>query len=144
MPTVVNDRAHHVLGVLHAIHVADLVAVEGRNRHLFDAKAARLELNDDLRVEVEVVRVLLEGKMSERGHREGAIAGVELGQVHAEHRVFGPRQNAIADELIQGHAAFAGRALVHHARAEHGVRFPGDERREQVVHSLGGVLSVPV
>jgi hypothetical protein len=70
----------HVVGVAHAVDVADLVAVVGRDRHLEDALACHDELNDDFRVEMEDVGVALERQGLEALHGVDAIARVELRQ----------------------------------------------------------------
>ena len=57
MRDVPQRRQHDVLRVLHAVHAADLVAVVGRDRQLDDALPGVQQLDDDLGVEVEVVRV---------------------------------------------------------------------------------------
>jgi hypothetical protein len=46
--------------------MADLVAVIGGDRPLDDPQASRVELDDDLRVEMELVRVLLERDLLQR------------------------------------------------------------------------------
>src|SRR2546423_14433015 len=72
---------YDVPGVLHSVDVANLVAVEGRDRQLGDAQFFQDELNDDLGVEMKVVRVFLKRHLGERGGRVEAIAGVKLGEI---------------------------------------------------------------
>jgi hypothetical protein len=52
-----EGRQSDVLGVPDAVDVADLVAVVGGDRHLDDPLPGVEQLDDDLGVEVEVVRV---------------------------------------------------------------------------------------
>ena len=75
----------YVLGVLEAVDVRDLVAVVGRDRHLLDAEAARLELDDDLRVEVEVVAVGFERDLRQRRRpsRRDSRSGTRSGSCRA-------------------------------------------------------------
>src|SRR3974390_188114 len=49
------DRPKDVLRVAQPVHIADLGAVERGNRYLADPEALVVQLDDDLRVEVEVI-----------------------------------------------------------------------------------------
>src|ERR1700674_1711832 len=59
------DRA--VLRVTEAVHVADLVPIEGGDRQFHDALPRLVKLDNDLAVEVIIVGVALEGYILERG-----------------------------------------------------------------------------
>ena len=60
----------------------------------------------------------------------GAVAGVELATGACPSSRFWNRgQDAVADALVERHAARARRAAVHHARAEHGVGLAVAQRR---------------
>ena len=70
---------------------------------LGDAEALVLELDDDVRIEVEVV-----GHLREVDPRQGVqavrpVAAVELGQAHAQSPVGVARQDLVADQLIERH-----------------------------------------
>ena len=141
---VAHDLEGDLLGVLQAVDVGDLVAVVGRDRDLDDALAGLDQLQDDLGVEVEAVAVALEGQPSQRLDRVRPVARVPLGQPDAGHGVLDRGQDAVADELVQRHAATARRAGVEHAGAEHGVGLAGEQRGDHLGEQLGGVLAVAV
>src|SRR6202521_1194572 len=61
-------------------------------------------LDEDLRVEDEVVAVLEKWNRFKKAARVGAVAGVELRQAQAEHAILGRGQKAIPDALPPGHA----------------------------------------
>ncbi len=102
------------------------------------------ELDDDLGVEVEVVGVELERHRHERGDRVDAVTGVELAERGAQHPVLEPGQDAVADELVERHAAAARAALFEHPRAEDGVGSPLAQRTHEIGQALGRVLAVAV
>ena len=99
-----RDVGGDVLGVAQTVHVADLVAVVGRDRHLDDPLAGLVELHDDLGVEVEPIGVALERDVTEGVDPVGPIAAVPLAEVHAGHRVLVPAQDAVAEVLVHRHA----------------------------------------
>src|SRR6185312_16407725 len=75
-------REHHVERISDAVDAADFVAVISRDRQLTDlALREKHELDDDLGVEMEVVRVPLEGNIAKRIDRIDAVAGVEFAQM---------------------------------------------------------------
>ncbi len=137
-------RARHVRGVLHAVDVADLVAVVRRDRHLADPLPGVEELDDDLGVEVEVVRVQVERDRAERLRRVHAVAGVELAEVRPEQLVLEAAQDLVPDELVERHAAAEGASLGHHPGAEHGVGLAVAERAYEIGEALRRVLPVAV
>ena len=49
-----DHRPENIPGVLEPVHMADLVAVKGRNRTLI-RQPGKVELDDDVRIEMEVV-----------------------------------------------------------------------------------------
>ena len=104
----------HVLGVLDAVHVADLVAVVRRDRNLLQPLPRLEQLQDDLRVEVEAVRVLVERDRAERVDAVGAVPAVPLAEVGADHGVLEPRQDPVPHVLVERHPTPAGRARLHH------------------------------
>ena len=124
------------------VHVADFVPVKGRDRQFHDPQFLEDKLNDDLGVEMEIVRVFLERNLREgRGGIE-PVTGVKLGQLRAEHPVLEPGQDLVADPFVGRHSAAARRPFVDHARAEHRIRFVARERREQLRQFLRRILSV--
>ncbi len=144
MQAVLHGVGRDVLGVLHAVDPADLVAVVGRDRHLDDPLAGLDHLQDDLGVEVEVVAVGGKGDLGEGVDGIRAVAAVPLGQIGPGHGVLPLGENPVADELVERHAAAAGPALVEHARAEHHVGLAGLDRPDDVGEHLGRVLPVAV
>ena len=91
-----QHRLADVPRVFQSVHVTDLVAVVCRDGQFRDAQILEHELHDDLRVEMEVVGVFLEGNSRQRLGRIEAIAGVELGELGAEHPVLETGQDLVA------------------------------------------------
>ena len=127
-----------------AVDVADLVAVVGGDRHLDDPGSVVVQLQEHLGVEVEAVRVLLEGDAGQRGHREGPVAGVPLGEVQAAHGVLEAGEDAVADVLVERHPTVPGGAGHHHARAHHHISLVRLQRGHDVRQQLRRVLAVAV
>src|SRR5207244_9698954 len=96
---------HDVARVRDALHVADLVAVVRGDRELFDALPGFVELEDDLGVEVETVRVALERNPLQRCDTVGAVPAVPLAEIHADDGILNWREDPIADVLVERHAA---------------------------------------
>src|SRR6266576_2068615 len=70
---LMEARAEHcsknVCRVFQSIHVADFVAIKRRDRELDDLQFFQHELNDDLGVEMEIVRVALKRNLKKRASR---------------------------------------------------------------------------
>ena len=126
------------------VHARDLVAVEGGDRNLHDRTPGRDELDQDLGVEVEVVRIELKRDRAECLDLVGAIAGVELGEVAAEHPVLDRGQHLVADPLVNRHAAAQRLPALDHPRRDQRVRLPQLSWRHDLRQILGRVLPVPV
>ena len=141
---VAEDVTGDVPGVAETVHVADLVAVVGGDRDLDDALPGLEQLHDDLRVEVEVVVVAVEGEVPQGGDRVGPVARVPLRERRAGGDVLDPGEDLVADVLVERHAAPAGGPLVEHAGAEHRVGLAPFERGHHVRQRLGCVLPVGV
>ena len=137
-----EHRPDDIRRVLEAVHVADLIAVIGRNRDLLDALSRRQQLDDDLGVEMEFAGVEGERNLLQRGDRVHAIAGVELAQCGSQHPVLEPGQDPVAGEFVQGHAATQGGGAFDHPRSEHGVGFAVAQRSDEIGQTLGRVLSI--
>ena len=75
---VPDDVHRDVARVAEAVHVADLVAVVRRDRHLDDALLGGEEAEDDLGVEVEPVGVRRQRQVGERVDAVRAVAAVPL------------------------------------------------------------------
>ena len=78
-----DGRSENVPRVLHPVYVTDFVAVKRRNRQLGDAQLFEHELDDDLRVEMEIVRIFFERNLRQRRGRIEAIAGMKLRELGA-------------------------------------------------------------
>ncbi len=139
-----DDVLGHVGGISEAVDVADLVAVVGGDGDLGDVQAGIVQLDDDLGVEVEPVRVALEGDLLQGVDRVGAVSRVELGQLGPEGGVLEPREDPVAHVLVEGHPALAGGALDHGPGPEDGVGLAGDEGGKDVGQRLRRVLAVTV
>src|SRR6202165_6158211 len=75
---------------------------------LADLKPESAALDERLRLEDEVVAVLEKWNRFKKAARVGAVAGVELRQVQAEHAILGRGQKAIPDALPPGTAGLGG------------------------------------
>ena len=133
-----------VPGVVQAVDMADLVPVEGRDGQFADAQPGDDELDDDLRVEVEVVGIEVKGHGCQGPGAVQPVAAVELAQSGAEQQVLEAGEDLVAHELVQRHAAAQGPAPVEHARAEHRLRLAAGQHRDQLGQTLGRVLAVAV
>ena len=102
------------------------------------------EPDDYLRVEIEAVGVLLERHVPERLDAVGTVSGRKLAQVGSECGILEGRENAVADELVERHAALASRSLDDHPRVENGVALAVFERRDDLGQRFGGVLPIAV
>ena len=68
LQAVGDDVLGDVLGISHAVDVADFISVVRGDRHLGDPHAGVVQLDDDLGIEVEPIGVLLERNPLERFH----------------------------------------------------------------------------
>src|SRR2546430_17421480 len=87
----------HVLGVAESVHPTDFVSVVGRDRNFLDAGASQQQLDDDLRIEVEHVRVEQKRNATQCCDSVSAIAGVKLGQRGSQKSVLHPREHLVAE-----------------------------------------------
>jgi len=92
---VLEHIANDIFGVLHAVDIADLVAVVRRDGHLGDGAAGMHHLGDDLGVEIEPVAVGLEWNCLQDARPVGPVSGMEFGQVGTEHAVLEAGQHAV-------------------------------------------------
>ena len=128
--------------VTHPVDVADLVAVVGRDRQLRDAEFFQDELDDDLGIEMKILRVPLERNLRQRAGRVEPVAGMKLREPGAEHPVLEIGQDLVADPFVERHAAGAGGAFVDHARTEDGFGFAVDQRPEEGGKFFRRVLAI--
>ena len=110
--------------------MTDLVAVVRRDGQFSDAQILEHELHDDLRIEMEIVSVFLEGNPRQRLGRVKTIARVELGELGPKHPVLETGQDLVADPFVEWHSASASGPLIDHSRAEDRVCFTGEKRSE--------------
>src|SRR5438874_1875038 len=100
-----------------------------------------LELDNNFRVEMEIVGHFRKIELFQRMQAVGPVAAVKLRQMHAERPVFEERQNTVSYIFIERHAALAGAAVVlHHARAEDGVSLTGDKGMVHMRQDLRSIL----
>src|ERR1700682_743335 len=85
---------------------ARILVVLADGGHLADLEPEGRRLDEDLRVEDEVIAVFEKWDRLEEAARVGAVAGVKLGQVKAKDAIFGGGQETIADALPPRHACF--------------------------------------
>src|SRR5207253_11174297 len=129
--------AEYAEAVFHAAAEVDRRAfgkVTRRAGDLADVKAEPDGLRQHLVVEDEVVRVLLQRKRLQEPAREGAVAGVVLGELVPEEQVFAGGEKPVGDVLPERHSARQ-RADAENARAEHRIEVaagdhPGHRRQE--------------
>src|SRR5579885_333349 len=139
------NGAQDVSGVPHAVDVTNLVAIEGGDGNLADAEALMMQLNDDLRVEMEIIGHVGEVDLLEGVKIIGPVSTMKLGEIQSESAVFKVGQDAVADVFISRHAALERAAVIlHHARSEDGVSRAGDDRMVHAVQDLRRILAVAV
>ena len=101
-------RAQHgaedIPGVAQPIHVTDLVTIESRDGNFFDRQPCKVQLNDDVRIEVEIVRIAFERNGSQGAGGIQPIAAVKFAQLCAERPILKGGQQLIADPLVLWHA----------------------------------------
>ena len=139
-----QHRLEDVPRVLQPVHVADFVAVKSRDRDFEDAHPGKVQLHDDIRVEMEVVRVALEWNPRERLHGVKPVAAVEFAELRAEQRILKLRQHLIPDPFVKRHPTFERIGFVDHPRPENSVGFIRQKWTHQFGQLLRGVLSVSV
>ncbi len=102
-----------------------------------------VQLDDDFRVEVEIV-----GHVIEVDARQGvqiicAVAAVELRQIQPQRAILENREDTVADIFIERHAALQRSAIrLHHARSENGVRFTRHDGMVNMRENFGRILAV--
>jgi hypothetical protein len=85
-----------------------------------------------------------EGDLAECIDGVGAVAGVEFGETGADEVILEEGEDAVADEFVERHSAFAGGAGDEHAGAHDHIGGAIFEGGEEVLHDFGGVLAVAV
>src|SRR5690606_9300122 len=106
-----------------AVDSTNFVTVISRDGNLDDAQPGRVKLDDDLRVEMKIVSVSMEGHLLECLARIETVARMKLAQRHAQHRVLEGREDLVAYVLVQRHSSLQRLPFLHHSRAEHCVGF---------------------
>ena len=116
--------------------------VPRRDRHLDHAQAGRDRVDQQLRVEREVVAVAEERQPQQTPPGVRAHPGVQLGEARPQQRVLGHRGDAVPDVAVEGHPAGPGIAETGETRPEGHVGIAGQDRRDQQRHRPGVVLIV--
>ena len=125
-----EHRLENVPGVLEAVDVANLVAVVSRDGQLGDPQFFHHQLDDDLGVEMKIIRVFFERDLRQRRRRVEPVTGMKFGERRPQHSILERGQDLVADPFVSRHAARARRLFVNHARTENGIGFLGQKRRE--------------
>ena len=139
-----QHRFENIPRILQPVDVADFVAVKSGDRDFHNPHPGEVQLHDDVGVEMEIVRVPLEGNLRERLHGIQPVAAVKLAELRAEQRVLKLREHLIADPFVERHPAFERVGFVDHPRAKHGVRFLSQKWFYQLRQLLRRVLPVAV
>src|SRR6516162_7251082 len=105
MDARVEGRLDDVPSVLNSVHMADFVAVIGRNRQFADAHSRNQQLNDDFRIKVKIIGVPIEWNFLERSHRVNPVAGMKLAKLGLQQSILAPREDFVANEFVKRHAA---------------------------------------
>src|SRR6266542_1658247 len=135
----------YVAGVFEAVDVTELASVVGGDRHFLDVIVLVVELDNDLRIEVEIIGHPGKVDVLQGVQIVSPVAAMKLRQVKAQNEILKAGQNAIAGVLIKRHPSLERSAVVlHHARAEYGVGLSPNDRIVHVGEDLRSVLSVPV
>ena len=79
--------AKYILCIFHAVHVADFVAVVSRDWHLVNPKCLVVQLDYNLRVEVEIISHPGKVYLPKGGQAIGPVAAVKFRQIHPQRPV---------------------------------------------------------
>ena len=93
---------------------------------------------------MEIVRVFLERDLGEGRRRIEPVAGMKFRERGPQHPILEGGKDLVADPLVERHPAAARRFLIDHARAENGIGFLCNERRDQLRQFFRSVLAVAV
>ena len=122
----------------------DLVAVVGRDRHLGDPMSTPRQLDQDLRVEVQIVGVELEWNRAQRTRRVRAVAAVDVAEPPSEQPRLDRREHPVRESTQPRHSAVGRTRCLEETRADHGIRLTRQDRRDHVRKALRRVLAVAV
>src|SRR6185369_13155327 len=127
-----------------SVHVTDLITIVSRNRPFANTQSRLMKLDQDVSIEVPLVRVLTKGNLLQCRTTIQPISRVEFRETHPCNPVFQPRENLVADEFVFRHSACEWIATIGHAGAKHHVSLISFERREQFRQYFGRILSIGV
>src|SRR4030081_1362509 len=85
---VTDHREENILGIFQAVDIADFVAIVGRDRNFPATETLVVQFDDDLSIEVEDVRHVLEIYFAHCWQAICAVTTVELSQLEAKRPVF--------------------------------------------------------
>ena len=139
-----RDGLDDVDSVLEDVHIADLIAVIGRDGQLLDPQARAEELNDDLRIKMKIVGIQFKRDPGQGIHGVEPVARVKLREAAPQHPILDSRQEPVADILVQRHTALERPKPGHHAGAEYRVRRAFDERGQEDGQQFRCVLPIAV
>src|ERR1035438_2382886 len=78
---VSSHGARNVAGVSQPVHITNLIAVVGWDRHLFDSVALMVEFDDNFGIEVKIIGHVREIDILQSMQAIGAIAAMELREI---------------------------------------------------------------
>lgn len=119
-----HEQPHGLKGIERAARDADaggFVEVPDGNGNIPHSVTEVDTLDEELRVEEEVVGVSIEGNAFEDLSLIGSETGVKVGDVLAEDDVFDDRQSAIGEVFDEGHSAVEGFSSSTYSRAENDI-----------------------
>src|SRR2546428_5195670 len=129
--------------VAHGGQKANLVrlrAIVSRNLDFSYPEFLFLELDQNLRVEMEVIRAAFEGDLLQGFARIGPESGVVFGELHSQRPVFDSGEELVPEKLVQRHTAL--QRMTGHAGAEDQVGLIFQDRLNEIRNVFGRVLNV--
>src|SRR5258705_2923710 len=101
--SVSQSRLQAVKGVRQSIYVANFIAIIRRDRSFANAQTGLVKLNQDVSIEMPLIRVLHKRDLFERGAAIEPVTGMELRQCHSCNPILQPSQNLIPHKFITWH-----------------------------------------
>src|SRR2546427_6037391 len=111
-----------------------------RNRDLPYPETLFLKLDEDLRVEMKLIRALFKGHLSQGFAGIRAKAGMIFRKIHAKRPIFDRCEELVPEKLVQWHAAL--QRVTGHAGTEHHLRLAIQDRLNEIRNVFGRVLNV--
>lgn len=97
-----------VKAILYAVHAAYFICINRRDGHLENGDTELMELNNHLRIEIEIIGIELERDLGEDAATVYTISRVVFAHAGTDHKILVHSEDLIADEFIERHTATEG------------------------------------